>query len=462
MAVWSEVSVSEIEYTRIDADFYHPVYLNELQFWHRLHERVGVTRLGHLITSPVRTGHTPKSRLIRGGEECVRFIKTDTVRSGWVDFNNSAFLPRRVIAVRDLIPENSVVLTIIGATPEIVGRAAIIRPTDPVCVTNQNVAVITTNERCDPYFLTAYFQTKWGRDQVWRHSRRTEQVNLNCREVERVLVPHPTIAAQTDIGDLVRQSFESSDESIRLTVEAQRVVDTELGIESVPFDKPAGYTATLSETVVGARIDCEYFQPKYLALRNAIISYKNGFELLLETADAIKPNIDPSRAPANNFNYVELSQINSALGIIEGHTQSSGAGLPSRARRQVSAGDVIASAVVGSVDKVALISSDEDGYIASTGFFHFRPKTVSPEYMLMLVRSRCVSMQFQQQATGGILSAVPDGRLKYIIIPRFPQKLQDKVTDLVAQAHQAKRESDALLEQAKSRVQQLIEEAIEL
>jgi len=70
-------------------------------------------------------------------------------------------------------------------------------------------------------------------------------------------------------------------------------------------------------------------------------------------------------------------------------------------------------------------------------------------------------MQFQQQATGGILSAVPDGRLKYVIVPRFPQKLQDKVTDLVAQAHKSKRESDALLEQAKARVEELIEEAIE-
>lgn len=461
MAAWSKVAVSEIEYTRIDADFYHPVYLKELKFWHRLNERVGVTRLGRLIALPVRTGHTPKSRLIRGDEECVRFIKTDTVRSGWVDFNNSAFLPRRVIGARDIIPNNSVVLTIIGATPEIVGRAAIIRPTDPACVTNQNVAVITTNGRCDPYFLTAYFQTKWGRDQVWRHSRRTEQVNLNCREVERFLVPHPFSAVQANIGDLVRQSFESSDESIRLSVEAQLVVDEELGIDSAGFDEPVGYSASLSETVDGARIDGEYFQPKYRMLQDMIRSYKHGCDPILHVADALKPNIDPSQAPTSDFNYVELSQINSALGMIDGLTESSGAGLPSRARRQVRAGDVIASAVVGSVDKVALISPDEDGYIASTGFFHFRPKTVSPEYLLMLVRSRCVSMQFQQQATGGILSAVPDGRLKYVIVPRFPQKLQDKVTDLVVQAHQAKRESDALLEQAKARVEQLIEEAIE-
>jgi len=280
-------------------------------------------------------------------------------------------------------------------------------------------------------------------------------------DIPRLLVPQLDEAETAAVTQTVEESVQKNRCALDSFQAAASAIDDELSPTQEDCSWLAGYTTSLSETVGGTRIDGEYFQPKYLALRDAIKSYKHGFELLLQTADAIKPNVDPSQTPASDFNYVELSQINSALGMIEGHTKSSGAGLPSRARRQVSAGDVIASAVVGSVDKVALISSGEDGYIASTGFFQFRPKTVSPEYLLMLVRSRCVSMQFQQQATGGILSAVPDGRLKYVIVPQFPQKLQDKVTDLVGQAHQAKRESDALLEKAKARVEQLIEEAIE-
>ena len=79
----------------------------------------------------------------------------------------------------------------------------------------------------------------------------------------------------------------------------------------------------------------------------------------------------------------------------------------------------------------------------------------------MLVRSKCVRMQFQQQSTGGILSAVPDSRLKHVIIPKLPQSLQSEITELVKLSHSAKRQSQKLLEQAKTRVEQLIEEAVQ-
>ena len=68
-------------------------------------------------------------------------------------------------------------------------------------------------------------------------------------------------------------------------------------------------------------------------------------------------------------------------------------------------------------------------------------------------------MQFQQQATGGILSAVPDSRLKNIIVPKLQDKLKQKISDLVFQSHRAKKKSQELLDQAKARVEQLIEEA---
>lgn len=461
MAVWSAVSISALEYSRFDADFYHPTYLSELESWRRLDERIGVAKLGRIIAAPVRTGRTPKSRSIKGDEEMIRFIKTDTVREGSVDFNKSALLPVRVVGERDIIPGNAVVMTIIGATPEIVGRAAIVRSDDPACVTNQNVAVISTKATFDPFFLTAYFQTKWGRDQVWRHARRTEQVNLNCREVERVLVPNPVLATQEAIGNLVRESFATTDLSIELYERARHLLELELGLDKLTFQKPVGYIARFSDAMGDRRIDADYYQPQYAAIRSLVRNYHGGFEPLLACCDSLRPNIDPSTNPKHMFDYIELSNIDAAIGVVGGALSGSGSMLPSRARRQVFAGDVIASAVIGSVDRAAIISDEQDGFIASTGFFHLRSRTVTPEYLLMLVRSQCVRMQFLQQATGGILSAVPDSRLKYVIVPKLPESIREDITRLVAESHAAKLKSDELLDQAKTRVEQLIEEAVQ-
>ena len=137
-----------------------------------------------------------------------------------------------------------------------------------------------------------------------------------------------------------------------------------------------------------------------------------------------------------------------------------GGNLPSRARRRVKPGDVLASSVVGSIDKSAVIGKDQDGFIASTGFFHLRPKGVSPEFLLMLMRSTIVQMQLRQQATGGILSGVPDARVRYIVVPKVTRDVQKEVAAKVRSAHKKHKESLALLAAAKSRVEELIENAV--
>lgn len=266
MAVWSTITTSQIEYSRIDADYYHPQYMQDLVVWNALGQHTSVSKLRHLISAPVRTGRTPRLRRIKDGEPCVPFIKTDTVREGQISFDSAAYLPSRILNAKDYIPCDSVLVTIIGATPEIVGRAAIVRSTDSKSVTNQNVAVISTNDSCDPYFLTAYLQTSMGRDQLWRHSRRTEQVNLNCREVERILVPLPASSTQLEIGDLVRESLATMDRSAVLLVEARDLFESKLGMDTHSFNTPLCYTGqfseiSLSDTFSVGRLDAQCFSP---------------------------------------------------------------------------------------------------------------------------------------------------------------------------------------------------------
>lgn len=456
MAICSIAQASKLRssFVRMDPEFFKPIYMQASQ---EIEDIPGIVRLGH-ICERITQGSNPK--FSRSGMPCVngKNVYFGTMLAGEPNYVTPAEFERlRGYVLR----KDDLVITLKHATK--IGRVWLVEDDEPR-IFSRNVGLIRLAPGA-PYLPSVLLLYLWSRHGQLLLDRcatggTTGQITLPIAELKRLPIPPLAETEQKSIDAVFKQSRSLARKAHDLFDQADDLLDAELPLNHREFETPIGYLACLSDTVVGARIDSEYFQPQYVALRNTIQSYRHGYDVLLQVADALKPNIDPSQTPARTFNYIELSQINSALGMVEGNTVSSGASLPSRARRQVSAGDVIASAVVGSADKVALISADENGYIASTGFFHFRPKTVSPEYLLMLVRSRCVSMQFQQQATGGILSAVPDARLKYVIVPRFPQKLQDKVTELVIQAHQAKRESDALLQQAKARVEQLIEEAI--
>ena len=111
--------------------------------------------------------------------------------------------------------------------------------------------------------------------------------------------------------------------------------------------------------------------------------------------------------------------------------QIKGIETPSRARRKVESGDVIASSVVGSVDKAAIISDAENCFLASTGFFHFRSLHYTPEFLLLLVKSTFFKEQLFQESTGGILSAVPESNLLHIILPKYSDEIQEQATKLV-------------------------------
>ncbi len=459
MAVWSAVPISALEYSRIDADFYHPTYLNELESWRRLEQRVGVLKLGRLIAVPVRTGRTPKSRSIKGDEKCIRFIKTDTVREGSVDFNNSALLPARVVGERDIIPADAVVMTIIGATPEIVGRVAIVRPDDSECVTNQNVAVISTNGVCDPYFLTAYFQTKWGRDQVWRHSRRTEQVNLNCREVERILVPNPAAGSQSAVGDLVREAFAASDRSVVLYQQAQQFLEVELGLDKLTFQKQVGYVARFSDLETSRRSDAEFFHTRYEPFLSAVKNYQRGWQPLMNLTTHTLPNFD-SRKASGDVSYIEIGDVSVSNGSCTANTVAV-KDLPANAKIALTGGEILISQVRPTRGAIAIIEDELPHSTVCSGAFYACTVNQASHREIIWLYLRCMRSVFEKYCGGTSYPTIDSRYVARFPVPLFDAELAKHIQDLVVQAKSALYESERLLKQAKTRVEQLIEEAVQ-
>lgn len=461
MAVCSSVSISQVEYLRFDADFYHPKYLQELKTWRTLEERIGVAKLSHLISAPVRTGRTPSSRHIKEVDEIVPFIKTDGIREGRINFDSAGELPKRVLNGTDFIPADSVVITIIGATPEIVGRAAIVRNADPRCVTNQNVAVITANSKCDPYFLTAYFQTSFGRDQLWRHSRRTEQVNLNCREVERVLVPTPDVSLQNEIGDLVRASFAATDDSESLYTQAQQLLESELGLDKLRFDKPVGYTARFSDVTISNRADADFYQPPFVQLHK----YLDGLHTvpLSRLVNPIKGIEVGSKAYFTQGKlFLRVSNI-TENGIKLGQSDKY---IPDDIFKslaesyQPKTGELLLTKD-GTAGMCLVVDEVIDGII-SGGIVRLAPKSddVPLEYLALVINSKACRMQVEQECSGALILHWKPSSIRKLRIPLLPLGKMQEIVDLVIQSKQSQRESAQLLDQAKSRVEQLIEEAV--
>lgn len=352
-------------------------------------------------------------------------------------------------------------MTIIGATPEIVGRTAIVRTNDPACVTNQNVAVISTSGNFDPFFLTAYFQTKWGRDQVWRHSRRTEQVNLNCREVERVLVPNPPLTTQEAIGNLVRSSFSATDRSIELYQTALQVLEAELGLDKLTFQKPVGYVANLSEAMIGRRIDADFFQTPFRQIEDHLNKYSTAqLHTLVGIAKGIEVGSSAYQAEGHPFLRVSnVKETGIELGPSDKYISPALYAALQSYRPQI--GELLLTK--DGSPGVAMAVDQECNGIISGGVVRLKPRTdkIPIEYLALAINSRACKMQVERECSGALILHWKPALIRKLRVPILPVPTMDKIAILVAESKQARRKSDELLAQAKTRVEQLIEEAIQ-
>lgn len=449
MAVYSKVNLSSLKSGfRFDAEFYRPEYLfldEELQ-------QFNCKKINHFANV---TDGEHGSVVIR--DSGIKYLTAENVKNGYVDITKVRYVDEEVDYRnrRASVRVGDVLISIKGTLGEVAIAEEWLLPANM----NRDVAIIKPYDNTSilPEYLTIFLMTKFGIFQGQREGSGGVQQMITLGRLREFLIPEVELKNQLKIKDLYRSNLKKRFKSELLYEEATSLMIEELGLNKVKLNNSKTYLAKFSDSILSKRFDGEYYKPRYEQLKGIIRNYKHGAEFLMENIENIRPNFNPSNSTSDSINYIELSNINSKLGIVNKSNNINIIDAPSRAKRKVIENDIIASSVVGSIDKAALITSKEDGHIASTGFFQFRSNSYSPQFLLLLLRSSFVTEQLVQESTGGILSAVPDSNLKNILIPKFPKSFQDKITKLVVEAHQLHYESKKLLEEAKQQVESFIE-----
>ena len=114
--------------------------------------------------------------------------------------------------------------------------------------------------------------------------------------------------------------------------------------------------------------------------------------------------------------------------------------------------------VEGSLEKIALVLSEEKNIIGSTGFFVLRQKAYEPEVALVLLKSKPIQQLLKRQAQGTILTAIPKTSLPRVLLPKISQSVQGQVKQKIAQSNKERQEAKNLLEKAKQAVEIFIEQ----
>ena len=441
----SDTNNLDNDWFRLDSHFYEKKYiklkqkLEDMPHWY----------MKEIVEKTIQTGHTPsmKNESFYGGT--IPLIKTDNLRENFITDTFSDYLSEQGNAEieRTSLQEDDIITTIIGATEDVIARSALVLKEFLPANINQNIVQIRINRRIvPPAFVNAYINSCYGRNYLRYLSRQTEQVNLNCKEIENVLVPMFSESLYTLIDDCTKLAHSRQQQSRAAFYDAQEILQRKLGFYENEEKNSISVLDFSKSFKRFGRLDAEYYQPKY-----------DVYIHMLHTADTVNSlcNIyDKNYIPENEFlyKYIELANVGLS-GEISNVEYVKGSELPTRARRRVRAGQVIVSSVEGSLQSCALITDKFDGALCSTGFYVLTSDTINSETLLVLFKSEVMQALLKQRCSGTILAAITKDDLLSMPLPKIDDSIQAEIAGKVQMSFSLRRQSAQLLEYAKRAVE---------
>lgn len=446
------VKLSELELkNRIDAEFYSPEYMNIMNKLRKLE----CVRIGKCCF--VTSGSTPLDRdpELKSG---IVLLKTANIREGYIDiYSEKPFfidenLDERLKSSR--LKPNDVLINIVGATLEVIGRVAIVPDDFPRTNITQAMSLIRLEtEDFLPEYVFAFLYSKYGRKQVCRIARPTAQYNLNHEETKRIIIPKIAKKFQNMIRDIWRNFYSFYDKSINLYSQAESLLLEKLRLKNFEPKYELSYTTNLSKAFGVNRVDAEYFQPAYDEIINYLkteIELKNIIHLVNKQETKIHP------IPQKVYKYIEISDIRTDIGQVT-YTERLGSELPPNARIPISGGELLVSKVRPTRKAIGIVPNClNKNVICSSAFTVFDIPSPLKEYIFVLLRSVVGKLQLERPTTGTEYPTLKDSDVENILIPIVSDEFQQKIASLVQQSYDARRKAQEFLEETKEKVEEAI------
>ena len=424
---------------RLDAEYFSKWYIEA----NRLLTSFGTLVVGDCVTDGIHTS------IDYDDSSDINLISAMSPQENVFDLSRRAHVSKRMHEAnpRTALRNGDVIVSTVGT----IGNAAVVDETIIPANCDRDVGIIRRGGY-SPYVLSTFLLTKYGRAQTVRESTGNVQLHLFIYKMRELKIPDFSSDFQVQVERQVKEAHGRIYEADKIYHEAERMLLAELGFAGWSPTNDAVSVNSYSDFLSAGRFDAEYFQPKYEAIDKRIRGYRGG---VLAASDALVLGL-VSEDPETEERYVELADIG-ANGEISGSMSATFGELPSRARQRIEAGQVIVSSIEGSLDKCALVTTEYDKALCSTGFHRFRSAEINAETMLLLFKSWPIQQLMKRGCSGTILCGILPGELSRVPLPLVDSKVQRDLADKVQSSFALRAEAKRLLDLAKRIVEMAIE-----
>lgn len=360
------------------------------------------------------------------------------------------------------LKNSDVLINIVGATTDVIGRAAILFSDFPLANITQAMALLRIKEKFlntyNSFFLFSFLSSNLGHKQIRRIARPTGQYNMNLQEVGSIKIPIVSINFQNEIKNTLLSYEKKKAKAIDLYHQAEQILLEELGLNNWQPSADNINTKSFKESFSSTgRLDAEYYQPKYENYYDKVISYKKGYTYIKNEFDQIV-----TLSPKNKemYYYIEIGDVNVSDGTIKANYLETD-NLPANAKIAAQKNDLLISNVRPNRGAVSIIDTDHENIIVSGAFTVLREKTdsiFSNEILKVLLRLNIYRDWLLKFNIGTQYPVIKDRDILDLPIPKLDEKIQKEIKIKIQNSHSLKHQSEQLLKAAKSAVEIAIEQ----
>ena len=281
----SVVNKFQIEDTmRFDAEYYQPEYLEVEQ---KL-KSVNTNTIDEISESVENFGAYSLCNYIQWRDSGVPYLNVQDIKDGYINFVGTKFIDEKVnkILKKSQVREGQVIMTMAGT----IGSVAVAHNIPKQVNSNQATAKITLKENFSPYFVSAFFNSYYGKNQIMREIVSSVQPNIFLFQIKNFKVPIATQKEQKEIEKIYIHGLEKLENFKLFYNQAENLFLKELNLQNFRNDDLLSISINLSDIKKANRFDAEYFNSpcnKMLAIINKVKTAKLGD--LAEMTKGVEP-----------------------------------------------------------------------------------------------------------------------------------------------------------------------------
>lgn len=457
----SIIQKSELEGAlRIDAEYYQPEYLKIKEIL----SGKNVRNLENISKSIINFGAYSLTSQINYLDEGVPFLQVGNIRDNFIEGKLKLIdedLSKNLLK-KSLVKDEQVLITIAGT----IGNSVVAKNLPEFTNSNQAIANITLKDGFNPYYISTFLNSKYGKLQSQRLIISNVQPNLLLTQVKQLLIPVPSEGFQKKVAEVVKKADTKREKSKELYREAEEILLEELGLKDYEPTNENIAIVDLYEVKGYKRIDPEFFQPKYDEIIEAVKKYKGGFDTLENLSKLIghpsnppyekrntenKTFIITQKHLANYFPVDNFWKDEEALYTTDEFTQKN-------KKFILQKNDIILYSVGAYIGKANLYNAKIKSTIGSF-LTIIRPKqeTINPFYLLVFLNSKVGQALTRRNSRGLAQQYIYPYDTKQVIIPKLKINKQKEIESFILEGQKLYNLSKFLLEIAKKGVEMAIE-----